>query len=213
MDKVSSNPLQPRHRSPPENFQINEAIFFGIMSPHQRAPPSGLLGDVGGGDHFSWPRSYPLAALKHRVFRVEKQFVRRSKSMITFAHIHTNFNKWVVSGFIPVRGAAVGEGVCGSAALSPLTFDINVFVGGLRPGSKQVIHPLNPPLVFVQTGMQFNHPSVLFPHCPVSSSSFLFHLPSPPLCPTASLCRTCSTWVKRERIRVTPLRGRAVHTL
>ena len=32
MDKVSSNPLQPRHRGSPVNFQINEAIFFGITS-------------------------------------------------------------------------------------------------------------------------------------------------------------------------------------
>lgn len=42
MDKVSSNPLQPRHWGPPENFQINEAIFFRIMSRHQRRVTSAL---------------------------------------------------------------------------------------------------------------------------------------------------------------------------
>ena len=75
------------------------------------------------------------------------------------SHIHTDFNKWIVVGrFIEAHKAERERGRSGSAALSPLTFDINVFVGGLRPGSKQLIHPLNPPLVFVQTGMQFSHP-------------------------------------------------------
>lgn len=45
MDKVSSNPLQPRHRGSPENFQINEAIFFGITSRYQRRahPPDRII--------------------------------------------------------------------------------------------------------------------------------------------------------------------------
>ena len=110
------------------------------------------------------------------------------------------------------------EGEFGSAALSPLTFDINVFVGGLRPGSKQLIHPLNPPLVFVHTGMQFSRPSNPFftPPSARPPSRLPCSLPfSLSLSLSLSLSRflsllrpaTCATWAKRERIHVTPLRG------
>lgn len=160
MDKVSSNPLQPRHRSSPENFQINEAIFFRIT----------LL-------VYLLPFVLSFFFISAQIVSRQKFFlvVRRRRTSIV-VRIHRTIN---------VRDRERGVGL----ALSPLTFDVNVFVGGLRPGSKQPIHPLNPiPRARSDAEMQFTHSS-----------------------PSLALPRRCfatrATWVKRERIRVTPVRG------
>lgn len=75
----------------------------------------------------------------------------------------------------------------GSLALSPLTFDINVFVGGLWSGSKQVIHPLNPSLDARVDGVACGSPTSV---SPISS-------PPPPL--------RLSTPYSRPRVIRSPL--------
>lgn len=75
----------------------------------------------------------------------------------------------------------------GSLALSPLTFDINVFVGGLWSGSKQVIHPLNPSLCARVDGVACGSPTSASPISP----------PLPPL--------RLSTPYSRPRVNRSPL--------
>lgn len=88
----------------------------------------------------------------------------------------------------------------GPLALSLLTFNINVFVGGLRLGSKQVIHPLYPSLLYTQTGMQLSYRYTL---CSVTSLlTFSLSLPLILPIPFLALLRP-SHFVKCERTRYT----------
>ena len=72
MDKVSSNPLQPRHRGSPVNFQINEAIFFGITSRRSDALTV-VFHDVGTPRSWYW---FDRLAAVDRLFKDKFQYSR-----------------------------------------------------------------------------------------------------------------------------------------